>query len=469
MKDFNEYVLDNSIQKALLQLNYKELTPVQEKCIPQILKGENLIVKSPTGTGKTAAFAIPITHNILWEENKPQALIIVPSRELSIQIAHDFKLIGRYKRLKALSIFGKMPIKEQILALKQKNHIIISTPGRLMDLIKRSAIDLSKLKYLVIDEADELLKHDFLNQMNFILSKLPETLVTTLFTATLDQNTLELGKIITPNHKIIDVTKDVSLEIKQYTIKLKEEEKAPSLVKILKTSNLRAIVFTMTKIRADNINELLLNNHINSTCIHSNLEQKQRLKNLQSFRDKTTQVLVTTDLSSRGLDIDNLPLVINYDLPNNPQNYTHRIGRTGRNKNQGIAINFLSPKQEIYLKRIQEYTDTQFNIGELPLKCDFDSLETTSTISKIKGDKVGTDITKLFIQGGKKHKLRAFDIVGSLTSINNILGEDIGIIEIKENESYVEILNSKGLYALEHLREKNIKGRKRKVHIAKSK
>lgn len=467
MNNFSKYNLQPSIQKALDHLQYNEATTVQQLCIPMLSQNKNIIAKSPTGSGKTAAYAIPILNNITWEENKPQALVIAPSRELAVQIAKDFNLIGRYKRTKAQPIFGKMPIKDQITILKQKNHIVVATPGRLMDLIKREAIDLTKLKYLIIDEADELLKHDFFSQMNYILEQIPKNITTGLFSATLDENTLELGKTISPNHEILDVAKEDSLKIQQHTLELKEEEKEKTLIKLLTSNESRALIFTMTKIRADKVNQLLNDNNINSTLIHSDLTQKERLKNLQNFRDNKYQTLVTTDLAARGLDIDQLPLVINYDLPNNPQNYTHRIGRTGRNQNSGLAINFVSPKQENYLRKIEEYLGLTLKLGELPTNEEIQITTNTQNKTLTKGSEVGTDIVKLYIQGGKKQKLRAFDIVGTLTSIENIDGNDIGIIEIKNNESYVEILNKKGDYALEELREKNIKGRKRKVHIAR--
>lgn len=466
MNKFSKYKLDSSIEKALTQLNYKEPTTVQELCIPMLLDNKNVIVKSPTGSGKTAAFAIPIINCLTWEENKPQALVIAPSRELAQQIAKDFNLIGRYKRIKAQSIFGKMPIKDQIAILKQKNHIVVATPGRLMDLIEREALDLSKLKYLIIDEADELLKHDFYNQMSYILDRLPKTITTAMFTATLDQNTLKLAHTIAPNYTIIDAAKEDTLKIKQYTIMLTENQKEEALIKLLTLNAPRSIIFTITKVRANKITAMLNKKGIKATLIHSDLTQKERLQNLQDFRQNKYQALVTTDLAARGLDIEKLPLVINYDLPTNPQNYTHRIGRTGRNNNLGIAITFVSPNQETYLKRIEEYIGIKLELNGFPPIDEIIATTKSQEQNMPKGIGVGNDITKLYIQGGKKQKLRAFDIVGTLSSIENIDGSDIGIIEIKETESFVEILNHKGNYALEQLREKTIKGRKRKIHIA---
>ncbi len=473
MKQFSTLSLCPEIHRALVELQYQSMTPVQELTISPLLAGHSLIVKAETGSGKTAAYGIPLLEHLTWLENKPQALIIAPNRELVIQIAEDLNQIGRYKRMKALPIYGRASIKDQQLALKQKNHIITATPGRLMDLLSRQSITLEKLKYLILDEADELLREEFMKQLVSVFEQIPSSCTIGLYSATLNEQIAHIPQLHHATFTTIDATNLVQLQIQEETYEVSEKEKLSALQTLLSFHpNQGGIIFTNTKTSAEKIYHYLSKLDMSVAYMHADLEQRYRIRNMNAFKCGFYRYLVTTDLNARGIDVDGIDLVINYDLPTTPANYTHRIGRIGRNGRRGIALNLLAPQQQPYLQRIEKLIGRPLPLSQLPTTKD--TQNTTSSVKELvkrekKGTFVGTDITKLYINGGKRKKLRAADIVGTICSIPTLSPEDIGIIEIKENETYVEILNNKADIALLGLRERNIKGRKYKVHIAKSK
>lgn len=472
MNTFNELHISPELLKSLDALEFHKPTPVQSQVIPSLLAGNNLITKAMTGSGKTGAFGIPIIENVDWIENHPQGLIIAPNRELVLQIAQDLNLMGRYKRIKALPIFGRDSIKAQTLALKQKNHIVVATPGRLMDLIERGAVKLDKLKYLILDEADELLRPEFMRQLVSTFDSLPSGCSISLFSATVSDNINSIRELADYNFHYIDSTEGEKPEIAETFYEIEEVEKSRLLYRLLDTfPNKGGIIFVSTKIKAEKLQNKLNKLSYSSTVIHSELQQRIRIRNMNDFKNGSYTYLVATDLSARGIDVDGIDLVINYDLPVDISNYTHRIGRIGRNGNKGTALNFVSPEQKSLVKKIQNKIQREITWGDT----DFDLSSNSSTRDcgmvkqhrKIKGENTSPDICKLYINGGKRKKLRAGDIVGAICSIDSLSPDDIGVIEIKENETYVEILNYKARLVIEQLRERNIKGRKYKVHKAK--
>lgn len=472
MNSFNELHISPELLKSLEALEFQRPTPVQAQVIPHLLERKNLITKAMTGSGKTGAFGIPIIENVDWIENHPQGLIIAPNRELVIQIAQDINLMGRYKRIKALPIFGRDSIKAQTLALKQKNHIVVATPGRLMDLIEREAMKLNKLKYLILDEADELLRPEFMKQLISTFESLPKDCGISLFSATVSENIHSIGALSGYDFHYIDSTEGEKPEITETFYELQEDEKFIFLTRLLNTfPNKGGIIFASTKVKAEKLQNKLNKKSYSTTLIHSEVQQRIRIRNMNEFKKGTYTYLVATDLSARGIDVDGIDLVINYDLPVDVSNYTHRIGRIGRNGNKGTAINFVSPEQKSLVKKIQHKIQREPMWGD----AEFDLLSSTPSHScdtakqgrKIKGENSTPDICKLYINGGKRKKLRAGDIVGAICSIESLTPDDIGVIEIKENETYVEILNFKAKLVIEELRNRNIKGRKYKVHKAK--
>ncbi len=472
MNTFSDLPISPELLKSLNALEFLKPTTVQTQVIPPLLEGRNLITKAMTGSGKTAAFGIPIIENIEWVENHPQGLIIAPNRELVLQIAQDLHLIGRYKRVKTLPIYGRDSIKAQTLALKQKNHIVVATPGRLMDLIERGAMKLDKLKYLILDEADELLRPEFMQQLVTTFDSLPKHCSISLFSATVSDNINSIRSLEGHTFHYIDSTEGDRPDITETFYDLPEDEKFHLLNRLLHTfPNKGGIIFVSTKAKAEKLHNKLYKKSYSSTVIHSELQQRVRIKNMNEFKKGTYTYLVATDLSARGIDVDGIDLVINYDLPVDVSNYTHRIGRIGRNGNKGTAINFVCSEQKSLVKKIQIKIQRDITWGD----ANFDLISNVSDSHikhenqnrKIKGEHSTPDICKLYINGGKRKKLRAGDIVGAICSIESLTPDDIGIIEIKENETYVEILNYKARLVIDQLRDRNIKGRKYKIHKAK--
>ena len=475
---FNDYKLSSEILKSINDLRYNTMTEVQEKVLPNILNGKDVIVKSQTGSGKTAAFAIPICEKLNWEDNDPQVLVLAPTRELAIQISEDFKNIGRYKRLKPVSIYGKAPFKEQERALKQKTHIVAGTPGRILDHIDRGTLNINNIKYLVLDEADEMLNMGFIEQVENVIKKLPKKRQTMLFSATIPEEIKKLCHKYMKNEVNIEIERKniVNSNIEQLKIIVPEMEKYKLLNNILlKEKPEAAVIFCRTKENVDKVFEFLKKKSYSVDKIHGGMMQKDRTAVMEKFKMKYFRILTATDVAARGIDVDNITLVINLDIPMEKENYVHRIGRCGRASNKGKAITFVTPYEDKFLREIEEYIREDikegdkgdFNIEAHERKEAEDFLKKGIKKVQSKGKNVGKDITKLYFNGGKKKKIRVLDLVGTISSIEGIESNDIGIIDIQDNCSYVDILNGKGKKVMQIMKEKTVKGKMLKVEIAK--
>lgn len=474
---FKDYKLSSDLLKTIEILNYKNPTKVQKKVIPIALEGEDIVVKSQTGSGKTAAFVIPICEKVDWEENKPQALVITPTRELAIQVREDFFNIGRFKRLKVVAVYGKAPFYNQQRELKQKIHIVVGTPGRIIDHIEKGTLDTSNIKYLVIDEADEMLNMGFLEQVETIINELPNDKITMLFSATLPDDIEALCNNHMDNTRYIEI-EDASVtvdKIEQERYIVEEEDKLELLKDITIVENPDScIIFLNTR---EKVNEIYIElKRANYPCdkIHGGMEQKDRTKVMENFKLGYFRYLVATDVAARGIDIDSITHIINYDIPQERESYVHRIGRTGRKGDTGKAITFSTQKEERFLKDIENYIEREILIKENPekklvnsSKREFDEkLKTRPKIKELKGEKLNKEIMKIHINAGRKTKMRATDIVGTLCNIEGITADDIGIINILDISTFVEILNNKGEMVLEKLQTTTIKGRLRNVNKA---
>ena len=477
-KEFNDYKLSNEILKAMKDLGYKKLTHVQEEVIPHILDGKDVIVKSQTGSGKTAAFGIPVCEKINWEDNEPQVLVLAPTRELAIQISDDFRNIGRYKRLKSLAVYGKAPFKEQVRELKQKTHIVCGTPGRVLDHIERGTLIISNIKYLILDEADEMLNMGFIEQVENVIKKIPKERQTLLFSATLPEEIKVLCcKYINKGVNIeIERKNIVSNNIQQMKLTVPEMEKYKLLNNVLlKEKPESVVIFCRTKENVDKVFEFLKKKSYSVDKLHGGMMQKDRNAVMEKFKMKYFRILVATDVAARGIDVENITLVINLDIPMEKEAYVHRIGRCGRASNKGKALTFVTPYEDKFLKEIEEYIGYHIeeasrdifavNLSEKQKGEKF--LKKSDSKGHIKGKNVGKDIVKLYFNGGKKKKIRALDLVGTISSIEGIVSDDIGIIDIQDNCSYVDILNDKGKKVMEAMKERTIKGKKLRVEIAK--
>ena len=360
---FEDLSLSNSIQKAVFELGYLEPTPIQQQSIPLVLAGKDLIGCAQTGTGKTAAFAIPIIHQlhrIVGSSKKAKeirCLVVTPTRELAVQIGQNFDQYAKYTNLTQLTIFGGVSQVPQVDTLRKGVDILIATPGRLLDLHKQGFIDLDSLHTLVLDEADQMLDMGFVNDVKKIVKLTPKNRQTLLFSATMPIAIRELAEMFLNKPETVSVSpvSSTAENVTQKVYFVDKTEKRNLLYHLIKNENLSdVLVFSRTKHGADNVVKALRKNGIVAEAIHGDKSQNARQRVLDAFKNKEVGVLVATDIAARGIDIDQLPFVINFDLPNIPETYVHRIGRTGRAGNGGIAISFCSNDEHAYWKDIQK-------------------------------------------------------------------------------------------------------------------
>lgn len=369
MKTFNELDLEPKILQAITEMGFEEATPIQEKTIPLGMQSRDLIGQAQTGTGKTAAFGIPLIQKIERSDDKIVALVMCPTRELAIQVAEEIGRLGRFKGIRSLPIYGGQDIGKQIRALKKKPQIIIGTPGRLLDHINRRTIRLSDVQTVVLDEADEMLDMGFMEDITSILSLVPAERHTMLFSATMPPNIQKLANqfLKEPAH-ISVVPKQVSApNIDQAYIEIHEKEKFEGLSRLLDMDAPElAIVFGRTKRRVDELADALQKRGYAAEGLHGDLSQNQRDAVMRKFRDGNIDVLVATDVAARGLDVSGVTHVINFDLPQDPESYVHRIGRTGRAGKEGAALTFVTPRETSHLHLIEKVTRHRINKRPLP-------------------------------------------------------------------------------------------------------
>ena len=475
---FKEYNLCDEIIRALDGIGYKKPSDVQSKVIPEIMKNNDVVVKSQTGSGKTAAFGIPLSEKVIWEESKVQALILTPTRELAIQVKDEIKNIGRFKRIRAVAVFGKQPFSEQARELKQKTHIVVGTPGRVCDHISRGTLDVSKIKYLVIDEADEMLNMGFIDQVREVINTLNKERQTMLFSATIPEEIMSLCDMYMNKPISIEIKaqKLVTEKINHELYNVKEYFKLEDLNNILiKEVPETAVIFCKTKENVDKVYEDLNRKRYSINKIHGGMLQKDRMEVMEKFKRGDFRILIATDVAARGIDVEGITHVINFDLPVEKEAYVHRIGRTGRAGAKGKAISLVNQFEERLLNIIQEYIGFEIPVNEeLPKEENkvkkeeaIKVLKSKPKAKKEKAKVINANITKLYFNGGKKKKLRAGDFVGAISRIEGITAEDIGIIDVQDTVSYVDILNGKGNKVLAALKDSTIKGKKLRVEKAK--
>lgn len=356
---FEDLNLHPSLLKAIKDQNYTQPTAIQKKAIPFALKKNDLLASAQTGTGKTAAFALPILHHLIQErrENKIKALIVTPTRELAIQIGENFTDYSKYNSIRNTVIFGGVKQGSQTNQLAKGTDVLIATPGRLLDLMDQGFISLKDVAYFVLDEADRMLDMGFIHDIKKLLHKLPKERQSLFFSATLPKNIINLSSQILKQPKKISVNPVSSSAetIKQYIYYTNKSDKKDLLFYILEDKNInQLLLFSRTKHGADKIVRNLKKNNIEALAIHGNKSQNQRQKALQLFKEFQIRVLVATDIAARGIDIDKLSFVLNYDIPNESETYVHRIGRCGRAGEEGIAISICEPEENVYVKEIEK-------------------------------------------------------------------------------------------------------------------
>src|SRR5690554_647551 len=370
---FTDFNLIKNLQEAIDEIGYTTPTPIQQQAIPIILDEKDLVGTAQTGTGKTAAFAIPIInylHRLVSNSKRTKrirTLVLTPTRELAIQIAENFDNYAKYTKIKTLVIFGGVSQVPQVEKLKQGMDVLVATPGRLLDLHKQGFIDLNHLHHLVLDEADQMLDMGFINDVKKVIKLTPENRQTLLFSATMPMAIRELADTFLKNPKYVSVAPVSSASdiVKQKVYLVEKENKRKLLLHVIQTENLKnVLIFTRTKGGANNVAKFLQKNNISAEAIHGDKSQNARQRALNNFKNKEVDILVATDVASRGIDIDLLPYVINYELPNVSETYVHRIGRTGRAGNEGIAISFCGRDEKVYLQDIEKLIRKKIKVVE---------------------------------------------------------------------------------------------------------
>ncbi|MFC0302325.1 DEAD/DEAH box helicase [Virgibacillus soli] len=362
MTTFNELGISSPILKALERMGFEEATPIQAETIPIALSGHDVIGQAQTGTGKTAAFGIPMIEKINPKERTIQGLVVAPTRELAIQVAEELNRLGRFKNVRALSVYGGQHMDRQIRSLKDRPQIVVATPGRLMDHMRRKTIRTDHVQLTVLDEADEMLNMGFIDDIREILKGIPETRQTLLFSATMPKEIREIAtNLMKQPHEVKIKAKELTVEnIDQYFIEIPEKFKFETLSNHLDIHDPDlAIVFSRTKRRVDEIAEGLQARGFRAEGIHGDLTQGKRMSVLNKFKHGRIDVLVATDVAARGLDISGVTHVYNFDIPQDPESYVHRIGRTGRAGRTGEAISFITPREMAQLKLIEQLTKSK--------------------------------------------------------------------------------------------------------------
>lgn len=457
---FSSLPISKKLLALIEEMGFKDMTPIQAASIPILMAGKDLVGQSQTGSGKTAAFIIPILEKIKIEKSQPQALILCPTRELCDQVLRECRKFSKaYPGLLTVGLVGGQPLSQQLNALERGVHLLVGTPGRTLDFLMNRQIDVEGLRTLVLDEADRMLDEGFAEEMDAIMGRLPSERQTIFFSATFPAEIASLSEKHQKNAERVTIGEGTqsTLQIEQYLYEAENPDKIETLMKILKAHPSQCtLVFCRTKASVKEIGERLAKMKVNSDILHGDLEQNERDRATALFRNGSVRILVATDVAARGLDIDTLELVINVDLPPNSETYVHRIGRTGRAGRKGKAVSIATAYEAPYVAEIEELTGVKMIRQTLKAEASSD---------------LGPEFRKapmrtLQIAGGKKVKLRPGDILGALTGQPDpFMGTDIGKINIHDYFSYVAIRYDLAEKALEKLRAQNVKGRKFKVYL----
>lgn len=532
---FDELALSKEIKKAIAEMGFEEATPIQSGAIPHILEGKDVIGLAQTGTGKTCAFGIPAIENTAPENGHVQVLILCPTRELAIQMAEELKAVAKYKRgIRVLPIYGGQQIERQIDALKRKPQIIIGTPGRVMDHLRRGTLKVQQVRMMILDEADEMLNMGFREDIDIILDQLPQDRQTLLFSATMAKEIMDLTSkyqnkpvLVKAVHKELTVP-----NIEQYYLEIGEHAKVETLARMIDMHNIKlALVFCNTKKRVDELTYHMQSRGYNVEALHGDMKQAFRDRVMSKFRKGSVEILIATDVAARGIDVDNVEAVFNYDIPNDEEYYVHRIGRTGRAGRDGKAYTFVSGREFFKLKDIQRYTKSKILPIRPPSLVDIEenklnnmmqrirsiieegnlskysesiekflnetlddkednfvtTMEVASALLKISvGGEIGqyesgmvTDefadtgardgMVRFFINIGSALDVSAKDIIEALIAHTNLNGKLIGKVDVYPKFSFVEVPREYAMEVSTSMKKGKIKGKKINIEKASRK
>jgi ATP-dependent RNA helicase DbpA len=457
--DFNSLPLSPSLLKIITEMGYQQMTPIQAVSIPLLLAGKDLVGQSQTGSGKTAAFIIPILEKIKAEDLYAQALILCPTRELCDQVLRECRKFSKaFPGIQTVALVGGQPYPQQLQALERGAQLLVGTPGRTLEHLNERNAQLQRLKVFVLDEADRMLEEGFTDELTAIIDELPKERQTIFFSATFPEGVEVLSDRYQKNPERITIQQDAktSPQIKQFVYASENPEKEETLYKILKNHPAQCtLIFCRMKATVAQVGQRLAKGKVSCGVLHGDLEQVERDRVTTLFRNGSLRVLVATDVAARGLDIESLELVINMDMPSSPEIYVHRIGRTGRAGRSGTAVSIVTEYEIPLVAEIEETTGVKMHRQPLPKEDSDFPLEMQRSLNRT-----------LYVSGGKSNKLRPGDILGTLTSEPNaVAGKDVGKIEVLERFSYVAIKSSEVERALTKLSTSKIKGSKYKVHL----
>ena len=513
---FKDLDISSEIQRAVEDMGFEEATPIQSLAIPHILEGKDVTGQAQTGTGKTAAFGIPILEMVDPSERELQAVILCPTRELAIQVAEELKKLSTYlKRVNVLPIYGGQPIERQIKALRKGVQIIIGTPGRVMDHMRRGTLEMGNVKVLVLDEADEMLDMGFREDIEFVLDYIPDQRQILLFSATMSPDILYITRRYQDDPEFLKVVpKELTVpETEQVYFEVKEKMKLDVLSRLLDINDFKlSLVFCNTKRRVYKLVSHLQIRGYAADGLHGDMSQRQRDSVMSKFRSGNIEILVATDVAARGIDVENVEAVFNYDVPNVDEYYVHRIGRTGRAGKTGIAFTFVSGKEVYQLRDIMRYTKTKIEQQQIPsvsdvqeiktsnflerikriinnekldkevhmvekmMEEDYSSVETAAALLRIVMEKSGNTATtqnaaefgdtgagvgqvRFFINIGRKDKAKARDIIKAIADKTGLSSSSIGKIDVFDKFSFVEVPENSANDVISSMRGARIKGR----------
>jgi ATP-independent RNA helicase DbpA len=456
--EFSSLALSPPLLQVLAELDFQVATPIQAQSIPVLLQGRDLVGQAKTGSGKTAAFALPILQKIQLPPRRLQALVLCPTRELCAQVAGEIRRLGRrLPGLQVLVLAGGQPVRPQIEALEKGVHLAVGTPGRIIDLLEREALETRHLATVVLDEADRMLDMGFREDMERILGKTPPKRQTVLFSATFPPDIEALSRSFQKQPVRVTVAEaEAPPDIQQLCYVCEPEEKTEVLLRILRQYQPpSAIVFCNLKATVVELKKALAGARVGVDGLQGDLEQSERDRVMAKFRNRSTRVLIATDVAGRGIDVEALDAVINFDLPSQPEPYVHRIGRTGRAGRAGLAISIATPRDDRKIEGIEDATGVKLKRV---------SVETLPPSDPRGGASLESTWETLYISAGRKDKMRPGDILGALTGeAGGLNATDVGKIEIHDHHAYVAVSKSIVRVALQRLSEGRIKGRKHRI------
>jgi ATP-dependent RNA helicase DeaD len=484
MATFRELGLSEPLLQALSHLGYEDPTPIQEQAIPALLEGRDVIGQAQTGTGKTAAFGLPLLEYVDPRDPEVQALVLTPTRELCIQVTQALRAYGKSKGVSVVAVFGGAPIREQMSRVKENAQVVVGTVGRVMDLMSRHALVVTSARFVVLDEADEMLDLGFFEDVETILSRCPSGRQTALFSATMPPEIKRLAEQgmyepVTIKVKAATLTIDT---VEQFFVDVTDRDKQEKLVEVVKAERPdQAIIFVRTKIGADRLARRLNDAGVRVKALHGDMSQGQRDGVMIAFKSERERLLVATDVAARGLDISGVTHVINYDVPNSPDIYVHRIGRTGRVGRSGRAITFITPKQRRDLEAIERHAKTEIGPWSAgspaapqpkrerrPREREEQEPREARRPRHTKPRKSPDGArTKLIVKAGSKQGLEPADVISAIVDHSHLEGEDITNVRLLDRFTFVEVPASRAEEVASTVSGQTVRGVPLKLEVAK--